>query len=201
MHPNEAHHKQLRGRCTERTRSISDHDMTSNKTKSCNATRGLPLHAALTTPAPADRLANLPFDLPQYVAVEKRLRSARWLTAGGPGVGAQAELVAEIPYTVSLVGILIGAPEVVATITEWSPPQRIAFTFDGRRFEGWAAVELDPVAGGSHVRIKGMVTAKAALAQIALRAIQPQLERLATSALERGVRRAAAHITSARPDW
>jgi hypothetical protein len=156
---------------------------------------GIPLHAIVETTAPADELAALPFDFDRYVVAEPRLRSARWLDGGGPHVGARAEIVAVIPYTVPLIGRVLGAPEAVATVTEWAPPRGLAASFEGKRFAGLVGVGLEPFGSGSRVTVDGVVAARSRYAGLALRPLTPLLAALATRAIERGVQRAAHAVT------
>jgi hypothetical protein len=155
---------------------------------------GVRLHAIVRTDVPAEQLARLPFDFERYVEIEPRLRSARWLTPGGPQVGARAEIVAEIPFTLPLLHRVFGAPEVIATVAEWAPPGRTAAWFEGRRFTGEAGISLSECIGGSDVTIEGHVEARALLGRLALRPLRPLVERLAARAIERGVHRAAAAV-------
>lgn len=159
------------------------------------------LHAAVAVDVPAARLATLPYDFEHYVEVEPRLRSARWLTPGGPRVGARAEVIAEIPYTLPVLGRLFGPAEAIATVTEWSPPDRTAVRFEGRRFTGEAGVTLRERQNGSEVQIEGGVRPRARLARAALRTLSPVVERLATRAIRRGVHRAAAAVEDPAEGW
>lgn len=152
---------------------------------------GVGLDAAVATHISPRSLADLPFDFVRYVQVEPRLRSAQWLTGDGPQAGAQAEVVAEIPYTVPLVRSLLGTPRALVTVIDWSPPDHASITFDGHRFEGWADINLDERDRGCVVRIHGVVRARSRLASLLLRPLEPQLGRLATRAIARGVLRAS----------
>lgn len=153
---------------------------------------GVRLHARVVAAADREALATLPFDFERYVEVEPRLRSAQWLTPGGPGVGKRAEVVVDIPFTVPLVRRVFASADVIATVTEWEPPQRSAITFESHRFTGHAQVRLLSLRDGCRVDVDGRVRPRARLAQVALRPLGPLVERLATRAIERGVGRAAA---------
>jgi hypothetical protein len=159
---------------------------------------GIRLHATVAAPVSAEELARLPFDFERYVAAEPRLRSARWLHGDDPGVGAEAEVLAEIPFTVPLVGRLLGAPEAHVTVTAWDPPRASGVDFSGRHFTGNATVTLTAVTGGCVVEIDGTITARSRAAAALLRPLTPLLEHRATQALERGVTRAVAYLQAER---
>jgi hypothetical protein len=152
------------------------------------------LKATVQTRASPAALAELPFDFDRYVEVEPRLRSARWLDGHGPHLGARAEVVADIPYRVPLVRLVFGAPEAVATITTWDPPRRVAVSFEARRFFGSSEIEIEACDNGAQVVIDGAATPRAQMGTRILRPVKPVIERLATRALERGIRRAAAAL-------
>jgi hypothetical protein len=153
-------------------------------------------HAVVPTQARAEELAALPLDLERYVAAEPRLTSARWIAHHGPEVGARAEVVADIPFTVQTVRRLIGRQRVTATLVDWLPGHRIAADFDGGAIRGWAHVEVEQAGETSVVRVDGALEPKRASVRLALRPLNPGLAFLATRAIERGVARAAAALSA-----
>jgi hypothetical protein len=158
------------------------------------ASRGIRLQETVTTEASATALAQVPFDFDRYVATEPRLRSARWLVGTGPAVGSEAELVAEIPFTVPVARVVFGAPEAVVTITEWVPPAKASVRFRADRFHGWATITMEDLARGCLVAVEGEVLLRSRLAARLLRPFEARLERLASRAIARGVHRAAQSI-------
>jgi hypothetical protein len=149
------------------------------------------LRAVVETAAPAGELAALPLDLDRYVAAEPRLRSARWINADGPAVGARASLTADIPFTIPLVRRHFGMVEVIATLIDWTPAESLEVKVAGKDATGSARIRVDATARGSIVHVCGEIEPTRATARLALRPLTPVLELLANRAIERGVRRAA----------
>jgi polyketide cyclase/dehydrase/lipid transport protein len=147
----------------------------------------------------AEELAALPLDFERYVAAEPRLTSARWITQNGPEVGARAEVVADIPFTVQAVRRLIGRQCVTATLIDWRPGHSLAADFEGASIRGWTHVEVEQAGEVSVVRVDGAVEPKRAPVRVALRPLHPALAFLATRAIERGVARAAAAVSGPSP--
>lgn len=151
--------------------------------------RGIRIEQRLTTDASLQSLLDVIARPDGYVASEPRLVSARWLDSGAPQVGAQGEVVTDMPFTVPLVRRLIRNPRGIVTVTEWSPPRRCACRFEGSGLEG--AVTLDMLDEGARRRIdvNGVIAPTSGLAGMLLRPLHPQLERLAARSVRRGMGR------------
>lgn len=154
------------------------------------------LHAVVQSEAPATELARLPLELERYVEIEPRLVAARWLTAGGPAVGARAEAVVDIPFTVGVLRAHFAHPTVVATITQWVPDASLEATFEESRFAGRVRIEVNATEGGAVVRVDGEVVPTRRLIRTAIRPLTPLLDVLATNAIVRGVERASRALMS-----
>jgi len=147
------------------------------------------LQASVWTRSSAEHLTELTFDLDRYVSVEPRLRSARWVNDAQPRVGARVEVVAEVPFSIPLVGALLGAPKGIVTVTRWLPCRELGVTFVAPQFTGCAVVQLRSIDQRTYVQVDGVTRARNRLARLALSPLSSKLEQLATRSISRAIGR------------
>jgi hypothetical protein len=151
----------------------------------------LPLAATVTVGVTARELFALPLDLPRYTAIEPMLRSARWLDPAPPRPGSQAELVAEIPFSIAAVRRAVGEQRAVVSIIELDAPRTLAFELETPRLTGLLEASFSDTAAGCIVRASGWLLPRRRVLRSALASGRPILARLADRSLARGLRRAA----------
>lgn len=145
----------------------------------------------LEVPTSGSALCALATDFDRYEQAEPRLRSGRWLDPSAPREGAQAEIVGEIPFTVPAVRRVIGHPRGIATLEQFAPPERLAYTLSTPRAHGCLIASFNDTADGCFVDVRGWIVPRHRLGQLALAPLAAVLGPLANQAVRRGLLRAA----------
>jgi hypothetical protein len=158
---------------------------------------GLRITAQRRVAAQSRDLMLLALDLERYSQIEPRLRSARWQPGvQPPGVGARAEVHAEVSFGLSIVRLLVGDPVGEIVIREWVPDRRIRCSVEATRFTGWIQVDARPVGRGAQITVSGEILLRAMLARRLARNFRAQLEPRMTSAILLALGRATKAIVA-----
>ncbi len=151
----------------------------------------------LDAPTSADALCALAVDFRRYESIEPRLTSARWLDDPPPRAGSRAEVLADIPFTIGAVKRAIGRPHGIATLWEFAPPGRLAYSLETPRAVGCMVAEFSQTKTGCDVRVRGWILPLRVPIQVALAPLTSILEPLASQAVRRGILRAANGLSAA----
>jgi hypothetical protein len=147
--------------------------------------------AVVRVGVPGDELCALALDLPRYARAEPRLRSADWIDGGPAGVGATAEVVGDIPFSLPLFEALIGQPRGIARLEELDPGSSLAYSLETPRARGYLRADFTEDRGGTLVDVRGWICPRSRAGRRSLRPLAQMLSPVVSGMVGRAVVRAA----------
>lgn len=153
--------------------------------------------AVVRVGVPGGELCALALDLPRYARVEPRLRSAEWIDGGPAAVGADAEVVGDIPFSFPLFEALIGQPRGVARLEELDLGSSLAYSLETPRARGYLRAEFAEDRGETVVEVRGWICPRSRAGRRSVGPLAPMLNPVVSGMVGRAVVRAAAAVAEA----